>query len=154
MKKLFPLIAVAITFILALSFAGCSNSPGSVDVPAMPSESDTDSMAGTWTGTWSTYSDSGAYGSIETMEFTEVENTNGSYTLSGSATISGIEGISEGTIEGTRSGTTVNFTVTFTEGPTMVYTGTLSYGSISGMYTLFEDAQESDSGSFFISKNS
>ncbi len=154
MKRIFPLIVLGVAVILATTFCGCSvGVPGSPDPPPMPTQGDLDSLSGTWTGTWSSYSGSGDYGSLDPVEFVETENPEGGYILDGSITITGMEGLDQGDILGTRQDNSINFDATFPGGRVMSFSGNLSYGSITGSYTLNEDDEQLDAGSFFISKN-
>jgi hypothetical protein len=157
MKNPISLLLLLAVFIISITLAmGCSvavPSGNPAPTPPNPTATGTESIVGEWTGSWASSSGSSAYGRIESMNLKAVENPSGSANITGDITVTGIENASTGSIEGNLSENTINMNAQFENGPIMVMEGVYSGSTMNGTYTLLNNGQETDKGTFLASKN-
>lgn len=150
MKKTMILLALTCFVFYVLFMGGCSTGSPSISSPEMPETNTPDDVSGDWAGTWNS-SGGSPNGAIDPLTLTQFDNGNGTYSLTGTMKITGMDNAGSGDVSGTLAGSTINFTVTFENGPTVIYQG-IKDASITGTYTRYDDGQITDSGNFFLSR--
>lgn len=154
-KTIFAILIIIAVFGCALYLIGCSTgeSMPSSDIPPMPTGTTGNDLSGTWSGTWASNQPGGNSGMVDPLELSQSDAGDGNYTLSGSMVMLGYQAFEgqTGTVSGTYAPNTVSFTATYGN-DYMEFSGSGSGSSMSGIYYIYENGSETDSGTFVFNK--